>query len=94
MTANKPQSDARPAQAVRVAAYLELHPASTQKEIDAVCDTGCNSKVLSAMQKELRYVIAKDWREVRSAAGAWTRHVRTYTLLYRPSQQPELFPTE
>lgn len=94
MTANKPPPDTRPAQADRVAAYLEWHPASTLKEIDAVCDTGCISKVLSAMEKELRYGIAKDWRDVRSTAGAWMRRVRTYTLLYRPSQQPELFTTE
>ena len=46
------------------------------------------------MEKELRYGIAKDWRDVRSTAGAWMRRVRTYTLLYRPSQQPELFTTE
>ena len=94
MTADKPHADSRPAQAYRVAAYLEGHPASTLKEIDAVCDTGCISKVLSAMEKELRYVIAKDWREVRITAGAWTRRVRTYKLLYRPSEQPELFNTE
>ena len=77
MTANTPPPDARPAQADRVAAYLERHPASTQKEIDAVCDTGCISKVLSVMEKELRYGIAKDWRDVRSTAGAWMRRVRT-----------------
>lgn len=94
MTNDKPHADTRPAQAYRVAAYLEACPNSTLKEIDAVCDTGCISKVLSAMDKELRYVITKDWREVRSTAGAWMRRVRTYKLLYRPSQQPELFPTE
>ena len=94
MTDDKLPPDTRPAQACRVAAYLERHPDSTLKEIDAVCDTGCVSKVLSAMEKELRYVIAKDWREVRSAAGTWIRRVRTYTLLCRPSRQPELFTTE
>jgi hypothetical protein len=94
MTANKPPADTRPAQADRVATFLETNPASTLKEIDAVCDTGCISKVLSAMEKELHYVIAKDWREVRSAAGTWIRRVRTYKLLCRPSRQPELFTTE
>jgi hypothetical protein len=32
------QIDARPAQANRVADYLEQHPDSTVKEIDAACD--------------------------------------------------------
>lgn len=94
MASDKPITDTRPAQADRVAAFLEVNPSSTLKEIDAVCDTGCISKVLSAMEREFRFVIAKDWREVRSAAGAWIRRVRTYTLLCRPSQQPELFTTE
>lgn len=90
----KPQLDTRPAQAARVASYLEQHPASTLKEIDAVCDTGCISKVLSAMEKELNYGIAKGRRDVTCAAGSRTRQVRSYTLLYRPSIQPELFTTE
>lgn len=94
MASDKPIVDTRPAQADRVAAFLEGNPSSTLKEIDAVCDTGCISKVLSAMECEFRFVIAKDWREVRSVAGAWIRRVRTYTLLYRPSQQPQLFTTE
>lgn len=91
MAANRPQLDTRPGQATRVADYLERHPASTLKEIDAACDTGCISKVLSAMEKELRYGIAKAWRHVSCAAGARIRKVRTYTLLYRPSIQPDLF---
>ena len=94
MASSKPIADTRPAQADRVAAFLEVNPSSTLKVIDAVCDTGCISKVLSAMEREFRFGIAKDWREVRSAAGAWIRRVRTYTLLCRPSQQPELFTTE
>lgn len=94
MTPKKPHADTRPAQADRVAAFLEANPFSTLKEIDSVCDTGCISKVLSAMEREFRFVIAKDWREVRSAAGAWIRRVRTYTLIYRPSHQPELFTNE
>lgn len=86
-----PQADTRPAQAVRVANYLEQHPRSTLKEIDAVCDTGCISKVLSDMKKELGYGIAKGRRDVTCAAGSLTRQVRTYTLLYRPRTQPDLF---
>ena len=87
-----PQADTRPAQAVRVANHLEQYPASTQKEIDAVCDTGCISKVLSDMPW-LGYGIGKDWRDVTCADGKRTRLVRTYTLLYRPRTQPDLFTT-
>lgn len=90
MPAAKPQADTRPGQAARVADYLEQHPASTQKEIDAVCDTGCISKVLSDMPS-LGYGIAKGWRDVLCASGSRTRQVRTYTLLYCPSSQPDLF---
>jgi hypothetical protein len=60
------------------------------KEIDAVCDTGCISKVLSDMPG-LGYGIGKGWRDVTCAAGSRRRQVRTYTLLYRPSTQPDLF---
>lgn len=90
MSASTLQADSRPAQAARVANYLEKHPASTLKEIDAACDTGCISKVLSDMPG-LGYGIAKGWRDVTCAAGSLTRQVRTYTLLYRPSTQPDLF---
>lgn len=85
-----PLTDTRPAQALRVANYLDRHPASTLKEIDAVCDTGCISKVLSDMPG-LGYGLSKGWREVMCAAGNHTRMVRTYTLLYRPRAQPDLF---
>ena len=84
------QTDTRPAQAVRVANHLAPHPASTLKEIDAVCDTGCISKVLSDMPS-LGYGVSKGWRDVTCAAGSRTRQVRTYTLLYRPHTQPDLF---
>ncbi|MFZ4478664.1 MAG: hypothetical protein ACOYNZ_02080 [Rhodoferax sp.] len=87
------QTDTRPAQAARVADYLEQHPYSTQKEIDAVCDTGCISKVLSDMPS-LRYGLAYRWRFVPCAGGDLKRRVRTYSLLYRPhaQPQPDLFP--
>ena len=85
-----PKFDDRPAQACRVASHLEQNPACTQKEIDAVCDTGCISKVLSDMPG-LGYGISKGWRNVSCASGSLTRQVRTYTLLYRPRAQPDLF---
>lgn len=93
MTGSKPQADNRPLQAARVANYLEQHPASTLKEIDAVCDTGCISKVLSDMRGALGYGVAKGWRDVVCASGSRTRQVRTYTLTHRPRTQPDLFPT-
>ena len=83
-------TDTRPEQAARVANHLEKQPARTQKEIDAVCDTGCISKVLSDMPG-LGYGIGKSWRDVTFANGKRTRLVRTYTLLYRPHTQPDLF---
>lgn len=89
-TSSKPLPDNRPEQAARVADYLEAHPASTQKEIDAACDTGCISKVLSDMP-DLGYGLSKSWRDVLCASGTHSRQVRTYSLLYRPSAQPDLF---
>lgn len=96
-TSSKPLPDNRSEQAARVADYLEAHPASTQKEIDAACDTGCVSKVLSVMAKPERegglgYGIAKGRRDVLCAAGTHRRQVRTYTLSFRPMAQPGLFP--
>lgn len=96
MATPKPQPDDRPAQALRVAAHLEQHPHSTQKEIDAVCDTGCISKVLSDMPRPellgMGYGLAYGWRTVVCANASRTRQVRTYRLLHRPrTRQPDLF---
>lgn len=95
MAPAKPREDTRPEQAMRVADFLDLHPGSTQKEIDAACDTGCISKVLSDMPRVdlygMGYGIARGWREVPCADGMHTRNVRTYTLLHRPEAQPGLF---
>ena len=94
MTTDKPRTDTCPAQAERVAAFLEQHPASTAKEIDAVCDTGCISKVLSAMVKQFRYGLAKNYRDVPCVGGLRTRKVRSYSLLFRPQIEPDLFTPE
>lgn len=95
MAPRKPRDDTRPEQAARVADFLERHPASTQKEIDAVCDTGCISKVLSDMERAdlygMGYGLARGWRQIQCAGGAYVRKVRTYTLLHRPKAQPDLF---
>lgn len=63
MTTTQPHHDTRPAQAARVANYLEQHSASTQKEIDTACDTGCISKVLSDMPR-MDYGLGKGWCRV------------------------------
>lgn len=93
-TTTQRQIDTRPGQAVRVADFLERNPNSTGKEIDAVCDTGCITKVISAMENELGYVLAKGWRTEPCASGNYTRRVRTYSLLCRPIVQPDLFTPE
>jgi hypothetical protein len=90
MGTNKRPPDNRPAQAARVADYLELHPDSAAKQIDAACDTGCITKVLSDMPR-MGYGLRKGWRCVSCAGGDSMRDVRTYALTHRPSAQPDLF---
>lgn len=82
--------DTRPDQAHRVASFLEVHPRATAKEIDAACDTGSITKVLSDMT-DLGYGLARDWQEVPCVCGRRTRRVRVYRLLYWPSAMPDLF---
>lgn len=77
-------------QAQRVAYYLEQSPVSTGKEIDASCDVGCVTKVLSDMARS-GYGIAKGWRWVPCVGGNKRRLVRTYSLTHWPHQQPDLF---
>lgn len=92
MAPPKPPEDTRPAQAARVAHFLDQYPGSTLKEIDAVCDTGSISKVLSDM-RGMGYGLKRGEREQTCAGGTRTRQVRTYTLLHRPQAQPDLFTT-
>ena len=87
-----PHTDTRPAQAARVADYLERHPGATAKQIDAACDVGSVTKVLSDMPR-LGYGLAKDRRSVPCLDGALMRYVRTYRLTHRPEAQPDLFNT-
>lgn len=82
--------DTRPDQARRVAAFLERHPCATAKEIDAACDTGCITKVLSDMPR-MGYGLARDWRDVPCVRGCRTRRVRVYRLLHWPHAVPDLF---
>lgn len=95
MAPTKPREDTRPEQAVRVADYLAAHPGATAKEIDAACDVGCITKVLSDMPRPdlpgMGYGLFKGGRKVLCAGGSHVRNVRTYTLLHRPKAQPDLF---
>jgi hypothetical protein len=79
-----PAFDSRAAEVRRVADFLEAHPGATAKEIDAACDVGCVSKVLSDMHKAMGYRLAFGWRDVVCAAGQRLRRVRTYALVSRP----------
>lgn len=90
MGTHKPQPDTRPAQAERVANFLELHPDSTAKEIDAACDVGSITKVLSDMPR-MGYGVRKARRSVACDSGNHTRRVCTYALMHRPTTQPDLF---
>ncbi len=85
----KPKLDSRPNQAIRVADYMEQHPACTAKEINSVCDAGCISKVLSDMPR-MGYGTETGWRYSVTKHG-YQRRERTYALLYRPTQQSDLF---
>lgn len=95
MAPTKPRDDTRPEQAVRVANFLDLHPGATAKEIDAACDVGCITKVLSDMPRldlpGMGYGLSKGWRKEPCAGGSHTRNVRTYALLHRPKAQQDLF---
>lgn len=85
-----PVFDSRPAQAVRVADYLRAHPNATGKEIDAACDTGSVTKVLSVMER-LGYGFCRGWRWVPCVNGTHARKVRTYRLVHCPAHTPGLF---
>jgi len=91
-TPTKPHCDTRTDQAARVADFLELHPDSTAKEIDAACDLGSPTKVISDMPG-LGYGIGRAWRwcDVSCAGDGRSRMVRIYTLTSRPDTQPDLF---
>jgi hypothetical protein len=81
--------DTREAQCARVADFLETRPdGATRRELDAACDAGCTTKVLSDMPR-LGYTLRKGWGRERCAAGTLTRsRVRVYMLLSRPDAAP------
>lgn len=87
------KDDPRAAQAVRVADFLEAYPGSSTREIDAACDLGSATKVLSEMPA-MGYRLRKSWERVPCADGIHTRRVRCWWLLYRPesiNNQRDLF---
>ncbi|MFZ2648562.1 MAG: hypothetical protein WA210_00520 [Burkholderiaceae bacterium] len=86
------REDTRAAQAERVADHLERHPEGlTLVELNAACDLGCATKVVSAMALELGYGIGHGpRRRVECVNGTKWRSVRTYTLLHRPANGVQL----
>jgi hypothetical protein len=84
-----PVADARPAQCERTANHLEKHPEATLAEIDAACDLGSATKVLSLMPR-MGYGIRRGWRLVPCAFGSAPRRRRTYTLTHRPAPARQL----
>ena len=85
--------DTRAEQADRVAQLCERHPGLwfTLKQLDAACDLGSPSKVISAMRNELGYGVAKDERRITCADGKRYRRLRTYRVTERPrGEQTEL----
>jgi len=88
MPSPDPIRDGHKAQACRAANYLETRPASTVKEIDAACDMGSGTKVLSEMRR-MGYGLARGWRWEPRPGGQLPRRVRTYTLLYRPGPKAQ-----
>lgn len=85
-----PRFDNRPDQAQRVALFLESRPRATAKEIDAACDTGCITKVLSEMPR-MGYGLARDWLNVNCLQCDRIRRVRVYRLLHWPRAVRDLF---
>lgn len=81
--------DTRKAQCARVADFLETRPGgATRRELEAACDAGCTTKVISEMPR-LGYALHKGWGRERCAAGTLTRsRVRVYVLLSRPDAAP------
>lgn len=72
--------DTRAAQIERVATFMERNPGATLRQIEAACDTGSVTKVLSVMRhpstgfvikRERRLVPCNNWRNGRRLACYW-----------------------
>jgi hypothetical protein len=91
---DKPRYDTRHEQFQRVVAYLLENPGSTTKEIDAACDVGSVTKILSDMSRSPGYSIKQGTRpcDVVCDGAPKFRRVHTYALMLCPNTQTELFP--
>ncbi len=79
-------ADPRTAQAERAADFMERHPHGvTAADLEASCDLGSATKVLSDMAGPLGYGIRRDWRRVPCAFGKGERRRRVYVLTSRPT---------
>lgn len=82
--------DPRTAQAERSADFMERQPEGvTAPELDAACDLGSATKVLSDMRK-LGYGIRRGWRLVPCAFGHAPGRRRVYFLIHRPAPGRQL----
>jgi hypothetical protein len=89
--APSPAADSRPAQAERAADFMEAHPEGvTAAELEAACDLGSVTKVLSEMVRRLGYRIARTWRRVPCRYSRATRRRRVYLLVSRPTPPRQL----
>lgn len=85
--------DTRADQIDRVAAYLEQNPGATLRDIEAACDTGSATKVLSVMRHPAAgFVLRREVHRVACNDGRSTRRVARFWLMARPQRaQGELF---
>lgn len=91
MSGNSQASDSRAAQIERVTAFLERTPGATLRQIEAACDTGSVTKVLSVMRR-LGFVFRREWHRGIHPNGCVTRRLARFWLVARPEgQQAELF---
>lgn len=90
-----PPCDTRRAQMYRAALFMQTRPDGiTLKELQAACDLGSGTKVVSEMTRA-GFGLFKGWRTVTCAGGASVRRVRVYVLTAWPQQrQKNLFDTE
>lgn len=91
MTCGPLPADTRADQVERVAAFLELNPGATVQDINAACDPGSATKVLSVMRR-LGFVLRREWHRSARKGGRSTRRAARYWLMSRPQRaQGELF---
>jgi hypothetical protein len=91
MLADLPK-DSRAAQIKRVASFLASTPGASLKDIDAACDTGSATKVLSEMRRR-GYLLRREMRPVICDSGTHARLIAHYWLTEWPAhaKQVDLF---